>query len=162
MKVIQVLNHFLPQQTAGTEVYTWALSRQLQQHGVAVQVLIPHYGNTKDADYVYDGIAVHEYAEPSVLDRSLIMGFRLPDGLKNFVAHLKNEKPDLVHFHELAGSNGITLQHIQAAKASGAKVIMTFHLAGYSCKTGTLVYKGESLCDGVIDLQKCSTCYLYA
>lgn len=162
LKVLQVLNHFLPQQTAGTEVYTWALSRQLQQQGVAVQVLIPHYGKTTETEYVYDGLAVHQYAEPSVVDRLLIMGFRVPDGLKHFVAYLQKVQPDLVHFHELAGSNGITLQHVQAAKASGAKVIMTFHLAGYSCKTGTLVDKGESLCDGVIDLQKCSTCYLHA
>jgi len=162
MKVLQVLNHFLPQQTAGTEVYTWALSKQLQQQGIAVQVVIPLYGKTEDADYVYDGLAVHQYAEPSVVDRSLIMGFRAPDGLKHFISYLQKEQPDLVHFHELAGSNGITLRHVQAAKASGAKVMMTFHLAGYSCKTGTLVYKGETLCDGVIDLQKCSTCYLHA
>ena len=44
MKVFQVLNHFLPQQTAGTEVYTWALSKQLQQKGVEVEIIIPHYG----------------------------------------------------------------------------------------------------------------------
>lgn len=162
MKVFQVLNHFLPQYTAGTEVYTWALSKQLQQQGVAVKVLIPHYGKTENADYVYDGLAVHQYAEPSVVDRSLIMGFRSPDGLNNFVAFLKIEQPDLVHFHELAGSNGITLQHVQVAKASGARVIMTFHLAGYSCKTGTLVFRGESLCNGEIDLRKCSTCYLHS
>ena len=160
MKIIHVLNHFLPHQTAGTEVYTWALSKQLQQEGVAIKVLIPHYGKTDSYDYVYDGLSVHQYAEPSVVDRSLIMGFREPDGLKNFVDYLNKEQPDLIHFHELAGSNGITLKHVQAAKSSGARVIMTFHLAGYSCKTGTLVYRAESLCTGEIDLRKCSTCYL--
>ncbi len=161
MKILQVLNHFLPQQTAGTEVYTWALSKQLQQRGVDVQVLIPNYKKTAPSDYEFDGLAVHKYAEPSVVDRSLIMGFRTPDGLRHFIAYLQEIKPDIVHFHELAGSNGITLQHIHAAKAYGAKVTMTFHLAGYSCKTGTLVYKGETLCDGVIDLQKCSVCYVH-
>jgi glycosyltransferase involved in cell wall biosynthesis len=160
MKVLQVLNHFLPQQTAGTEVYTYALSRQLQQLGVDVKVLIPNYAKTKDADYEYDGLLVHQYAEPSIVDRSLIMGFRIPDGLKDFVAYLKNEQPDLIHFHELAGSNGITLQHVHAAKASGAKVIMTFHLAGYSCKTGTLVRPDKQLCNGIIDERICGFCYL--
>ncbi|TDQ19369.1 glycosyltransferase involved in cell wall biosynthesis [Algoriphagus boseongensis] len=161
MKVLQVLNHFLPFQTAGTEVYTWALSKQLQKLGVEVKVIIPNKGTKEAGDYVYDGIVVHQFAEPSLVDRSLIMGFRAPEGLKHFVAYLKREQPDLVHFHELAGSNGITLKHVLAAKETGAKVMMTFHLAGYSCKTGTLVYKGEMLCDGVIDLQKCSTCYLH-
>jgi len=161
MKVLQVLNHFLPHQTAGTEVYTWALSKHLQQCGVHLQVLIPHYGKTVDADYVFDGLNVHQYAEPSVVDRSLILGFRAPDGLKHFSNYLQEAKPDIVHFHELAGSNGITLKHVQAAKAYGAKVIMTFHLAGYSCKTGTLVYKGQASCDGVVNLHKCSNCYLH-
>jgi glycosyltransferase involved in cell wall biosynthesis len=162
MKVLQVLNHFVPQKTAGTEVYTWVLSKQLQQQGVAIKVLIPHYGKTEDADYVYDGLEVHQYAEPSVVDRSLIMGFRQSDGLQNFFTYLEKEQPDIVHFHELAGSNGITLQHLHAAKGSGAKVIMTFHLAGYTCKTGTLVFRGESLCNGEIDLHKCSICYLHS
>lgn len=161
MKVLQVLNHFLPQQIAGTEVYTWALSKQLQQRGITVQVLIPHYNQTTAADYVYDELAVHQYAESSVVDRSLIMGFRAPDGLKHFITYLQEAQPDIVHFHELAGSKGITFQHVQAAKASGAKVIMTIHLAGYSCKTGTLVYKGQASCDGVVNLHKCSSCYLH-
>ncbi len=160
MKVLQVLNNFLPHQTAGTEVYTWALSKQLQQCGINLQVVIPHYCQSVDGDYVYDGLTVHQYAEPSVVDRSLIMGYRAPGGLKNFTDYLTVTKPDIIHFHELAGSNGITLKHVQAAKAFGAKVIMTFHLAGYSCKTGTLVYKGEDLCDGLINLIKCSNCYL--
>jgi glycosyltransferase involved in cell wall biosynthesis len=160
VKVIQVLNHFLPQQTAGTEVYTWALSKQLQQKNIEVEVVIPHYGKNVSARYVYDELPVFQYAESSVVDRALIMGFREPDGLKSFLAHLQEQKPDLVHFHELAGSNGITLKHVLAAKSTGAKVIMTFHLAGYTCKTGTLLYKDEVLCDGMIRLQKCSSCYL--
>ena len=160
MKVLQVLNHFPPQQTAGTEVYTWALSKNLQNNGIDVKVLIPRYGEKESNVYFYDGILVHQYAEPSVVDRSLIMGFSEPEGLINFEKYIRNEQPDIIHFHELAGSNGITLNHVQVAKKCGAKVIMTFHLAGYSCKTGTLVQLGKTTCDGVIDLQKCSNCYL--
>jgi len=162
MRIIQVLNHFLPHQTAGTEVYTWALSKQLQQKTIDVEIIIPNYGQKLSAHYVYDGLKVFQYAEPSVVDRSLIMGFRKPDGLAAFQEHLKNEKPDIVHFHELAGSNGITSHHVIAAKKTGAKVLMTFHLAGYSCKTGNLVYKEEQLCDGLIDISKCSECYLHS
>jgi hypothetical protein len=46
MKVLQVLSHFLPQQTAGTEVHIWALSKQLEQQGVNTQVEIPNFGKT--------------------------------------------------------------------------------------------------------------------
>ena len=160
MKVIFVLNHFLPQQTAGTEVYTWALSKHLQNHGIDVQVVIPHYGETESNGYIYDGLFVYQYPETSVVDRSLILGFRVPDGLIHFEKYIHKEQPDIIHFHELAGSNGITLKHVHVAKKSGAKVIMTFHLAGYSCKTGTLVHLGNTSCDGIIHFQKCSNCYL--
>ena len=84
MKTLHVLNHFLPQQTAGTEVYTWALGKHLQNHGIDVKVVIPHYGERESYSYIYDGLFVYQYAETSVVDRSLILGFRFPDGLINF------------------------------------------------------------------------------
>ena len=99
MKVIQVLNHFLPQQTAGTEVYTWALSKQLQKQNIDVKVVVPNYNKNSSEDYFYDGLAVHQYSEPSVVDRSLTMGFRSADGLPNFIAYLQQNQPDIVHFH---------------------------------------------------------------
>ena len=155
MKIIHVLNHFLPQQTAGTEVYTWALSKELIKNGVEVKVLIPNYGTDIHESYIYDGIQVHQFSEPSLVDRELIMGFREADGLKNFDSFLEQEKPNIVHFHELAGSNGIGLPHVRAAKKMGSKVIMTFHLAGYTCATGTLMYKGRTPCNGKINTLKC-------
>lgn len=162
LRIFQVLSNFLPQHIAGTEVYTWALSRQLQKMGIDIKVVIPNYARKENASYEYDGLKVYQYAETSVVDRNLIMGFRSADGLPNFISYIKDLKPDIVHFHQISGSNGITLRHLQAAKATGAKVVMTFHLAGYSCKTGTLFYKGEKICDGVIDLKKCSICYLHS
>jgi hypothetical protein len=49
------------------------------------------------------------------------MGFRKPDGLAEFEAHLDRERPGIIHFHELAGSNGITVDHVIAAKTNGCK-----------------------------------------
>lgn len=162
MKIIQVLNHFLPYNFAGTEVYTWSLSKRLQQNGISVEILIPNYCSSNSNEYIYDGLKIRQYAETSVVDRGLIMGFREPDGLFSFIAHLNELKPDIVHFQEIAGSNGVTNAHIMAAKATGAKVIMTFHLATNTCKTGSLVYKNEHLCNGVINIQKCATCFLHS
>ena len=130
MKVLQVLNHFLPHQTAGTEIYAYSLSRELQDNGVSVSVVIPNYKKSNSEEYIYNGLKVFKYAEPSEVNRSLIMGFRKPDGLSSFISILKEQKPDIVHFHELAGSNGITIHHVKAAKHSGAKVLFTLHLAG--------------------------------
>ncbi len=160
MKILQILNQFLPSQTAGTEIYTWALSKELQKIGHEVKIVIPHYGSKNSLGYTYDGISVHQYSEPSFVDRTLIMGFLDPDGLVNFLNFLNTEKPDIVQFHELTGSNGIGLNHVLAAKEAGFKVIMTFHLAGYSCKTGTLIDSNRQHCDGKIRVRNCSICLL--
>jgi glycosyltransferase involved in cell wall biosynthesis len=152
----------MPLQTAGTEVYSYALSMNLKSFGVDVCIIIPNYGKNISVNYEYNGITVHQFAEPSLIDRSLIMGKRKPDGLVSFKALLQEETPDLVNFHELAGSNGITINHVKAAKDLGAKVVMTFHLSGYTCMTGSLVYKGEKLCDGKMKKISCSKCYLHS
>lgn len=160
MRVIHVVNHFLPYQIAGTEVYVWALSKKLTALNLDVSILIPNYGSAEDTSYEYDGLKVYRYAEPSVADRALITGQRLPDGLVNFKKYLQDENPAIVHFHEIAGSNGIGVAHIEAAKATGAKVVFTMHLATNTCSTSTLMYKGKELCDGIINEIKCSRCVL--
>ncbi|MFN5134085.1 MAG: glycosyltransferase [Chitinophagaceae bacterium] len=162
MKIFQVLNHFLPEQTAGTEVYTWALSKRLKKNHTEVHVIIPNYGEPVNDSYEYDSIKVIRFAEPSITDRSLIMGKRIPKGVASFKQLLTVEQPQIVHFHELAGSNGITLHHIKAAKAAGAKIVITFHLAGSTCRTGNLVFQEKELCDGLIRTTRCSSCYLHA
>jgi glycosyltransferase involved in cell wall biosynthesis len=160
VKVFQVLSKFLPQQIAGTEVYTFALSKQLQQKEIDVKVVIPNYGEKVASEYVYKGLTVHQYAEPSVVNRQLIMGLKAPEGLQYFTKLIEDERPDIIHFHELAGSNGITLHHVKEAQKIGIKVLMTLHLATYSCMTGSLLQNGLSNCSGKIELKKCTECYL--
>ncbi len=158
MKIIHCLNFFFPDHIAGTEVYTMSLIRELQKVSIESVVVIPNFGKEISDEYVTEGVRVIKYPETSVLDRELVMGKRKPDGLLYFEQLLKKETPEIVHFHEFSSSNGITQHHIHLAKQIGFKVIMTFHLSGYSCKTGNLMYKDESLCDGIIDIQKCTNC----
>ncbi len=160
-KVIQVLNHFLPYQTAGTEVYTWALSRSLQKLGWTVVVVVPNFGNEESDEYEYDGIRVIRYPENSGETREINQGKKAPIGLRFFQDILQNEKPEIVHFHEFVHGSGIGIRHVQSAKKMGAKVMMTFHLANYTCETGTLVYKGQTLCDGLIRGFRCAVCSLH-
>jgi len=161
MKILLVLNHFMPQQTAGTEVYTWSLANELLKKGAEITVVIPNYGNQESIEYTFNGIRVIKFAESSLVDRSLILGFRMPEGVAIFKKLLENQKPDIVHFQEIAGSNGITLHHIKTAKSFGAKVIMTFHLSINTCITGTLSFQNKLPCNGIIDLKKCTECYLH-
>jgi len=160
MKIVHCLSHFLPAQTAGTEVYTWALCKNLLKKGIESEILIPNYNEFNNSFYEYDSIKVNKYAEPSINDKKLKMGLRPPDGLERFKNLLQRINPDIVHFHELAGSSGIGIYHIKIAASLGYKCVMTFHLANYSCKAQTLMYKGVTLCDGIIDENKCASCML--
>ena len=161
MKITFILNHFLPQKTAGTEVYVWALSKQLKLKGHEITVLIPNFKSVTDQQYIYDGIFVTKYAEPSKVDRALILGERLPDGLSHFINSIKVINPDIVHFHEIGGSNGVGLSHLKAVHALNIPIVTTFHIAGNSCITSNLMYKDIELCNGVINIDKCSTCALH-
>ena len=159
MKIIFVLNHFLPNQLGGTEVYVYNLMQQLTLKNFEVIAIIPNYGNDKTEEYFVGQQRVIKFAEPSEVDRSLIMGKKDPKGLAYFGEILKTEKPDIVHFHDLEAGSGITIRHIEISKQLGFKNIMTFHLSGYSCKTGNLMYKDKVYCDGIIKIDKCSACY---
>lgn len=159
MKILHCLNYFLPDHIAGTEVYVMALMRSLRERGIESSVVIPNYGKYINESYTIDGFAVWQYAEPSIPDRALQMGKRNADGLKNFEQMILRESPEVIHFHELAGSNGISLEHVKLAKKAGFKTMMTFHIASYTCKTGTLMYKQSIPCDGVIREKQCSECW---
>lgn len=133
----------------------------MQARGAECLVLMPHYGEKRNKTYWVDGIKVVCYAEPSDADRSLDMGKRAPIGLEAYRQVLKQEAPDIIHFQELAGGNGLSIFHLKEARKTGAKVVITFHLAGYSCRTGDLMFKQQTLCDGVINEQKCSECFIH-
>jgi glycosyltransferase involved in cell wall biosynthesis len=160
MKIIHCLSHYLPHQIAGTEVYVNALIRELRHAGITSKVLIPNYGKAVGDRYIFEETEVIRYAEPSMPYRELISGKKAPQGVPYFLETLQQENPDIVHFHELAGSNGLGLFHVKAAKAAGFKVLMTFHLAKYTCAAGTLMYMDKEKCDGIIRPLKCSKCLL--
>ncbi len=158
MKIIYCLNHFLPTQVAGTEVYVFSLAKAMQKKGYEVLVLIPNFGKPFDESYNYENIKVIKFAEPTVLTHQIIIGKAIPDGVTYFAKILNIEKPSIIHFHTVGGSNGISLHHVREAKKNNAKLITTFHLAGYSCKTNNLLYKKQEPCNGYIDVLRCTSC----
>lgn len=160
MRVALLLNYFLPEHAAGTEVYVLALAKSLLQLDVEVCVLIPHYGQTVSAQYAFEGVPVFQYAEPSTPSRSIQIGQTLPQGLTSVVQFYQDWKPDLVHVHEIAGSTGIRVEHLELAHGLGIKTVYTLHLATITCSTGTLFRNQTTLCDGIMQPMKCSRCIL--
>jgi len=160
LKILHVLNTFLPSHVGGTEIYVSALVRELQKKGVEGEVIIPNFGSAQNGYYLYNNIGIHKYSEFSKPDRQLIQGKKIATGVVNFMSLVKKILPDIVHFHEISGSNGISVQHMRLVKEAGYKTMMTFHVAGNTCKTGTMMQNSKLICDGVVEEKKCAVCFI--
>jgi len=147
---------------AGTELYTHTLALAQQQAGYEVSVLVPHFDYYHPeqfrARYLYEGMEVYQYFEPSSPDdRDIIFGRKPAEGLRHFTDSLVALQPDVVHFQELTRGIGPGLEHVKAAKQLGATVFLTMHLSGYTCNTNTLIRNGR-LCEGRIAEFDCTVC----
>ncbi len=158
MRIIYTLNNFLPQQVAGTEVYVYTLAKAMQQKGNDVTVIIPNFEKKINETYFYNDIKIIKFAEGTFLSRGVIAGDIAPDGVTDFVNVIKNIQPDIIHFHTVGGSNGVSIHHVRAVKKFTKKIVITFHLAGYTCKTNNLLFKNKGPCNGLIDVLKCTSC----
>jgi glycosyltransferase involved in cell wall biosynthesis len=158
MKIIFCLHHFLPEFIGGTEIYTLYLAKQLILQNEDPVVIVPGFGATETREYFYERVRVIRYAETSHGDRRMILGLKKPEGLNEFVRLIKNEKPDIVHFHEIAPGAGISIFHVEKVAELDIPIIITFHVPYYSCFRGSLLYKGKEKCDGEIDIKKCTEC----
>lgn len=160
MRVALLLNYFLPKHAAGTEVYVGALAKSLRALGTEVCVLIPNYGESTDVKYMWEDVPVFQYSEPSIPTRAIQIGKDLPKGLSHVRRFFESWKPDIVHVHELAGSTGIRVQHLEIAQELGIRTVYTLHLASITCATGTLYQNESKRCDGKMGITKCSYCLL--
>jgi glycosyltransferase involved in cell wall biosynthesis len=159
LRIVQAVGWYAPDSLGGTELYVAALAEQLRQAGHEVVVAAPHTGSG-ERRYTHDAIEIYRYPIPRDPTRAEARGevtARGADTLHRWFAHTK---PDVVHFHTFV--TGLGLQEVDAARAAGAKVIVTSHAAslGFLCQRGTLLYRGRALCDGLVGPVKCAACAL--
>lgn len=144
----------------GIELYIQHLAIGLQEKGHQVKVIVPAFTEDEKKNYCYKGVEVIRYIAKHPVNRFQFAGIEANESLKNFDTLIQNEKPDIIHFSQLTNSSGISLQHIEIAKRSGAKIIYTNHLSEFICQRGDLVHMGSTTCDGIVDIQKCTKCIL--
>ena len=147
---------------AGTEVYTHTLATMQKSSGHEVAIVTPHIDHYRpgkiNEHYVYDNIDVYQFLEAGdPTDRQIHYGNKKPSGLENFKQLILKLSPEVIHFHELNRSIGLTIEHVKIAKQYGAKVILTIHLSSYTCNTNVLIKDGK-ICNGKIQENACSVC----
>ena len=160
MRIVQAVGWYHPESLGGTEVYVAALCARLRAAGQEVVVAAPSPGAASEARYEHDGVPVYRYPIPAAPTRDEAQGLVAARGAERFHAWLARERPDVVHAHTFV--SGLGLHEIRAARAAGARVIVTTHAAslGFICQRGTMMRMGRVLCDGLAEPGKCAACAL--
>jgi glycosyltransferase involved in cell wall biosynthesis len=160
MKVVQAAGWYYPDSVGGTEVYVAALARELRAAGHEVLIAAPEPGLAAPRTYDHDRSQVFRYPIPSAPTREEAQGDAAVRGAGHLHRWLHEIHADVVHVHTFV--TGLGLNEIQAARAAGSRVVVTTHASslGYLCQRGTLMLRGELLCDGIVDASRCAECVL--
>jgi len=160
MKIVQAVGWYYPERPGGTEVYVAGLSRRLRAAGHEVLVAAPDPADGRERVYKHDGVPVYRYPIPAKPTRAECQGQVVVRGAELFHSWLAIQRPDVVHMHTFV--TGLGLMELRAAKATGARVVVTTHAGslGWVCQRGTMMRWGEHLCDGVCVPAKCAACEL--
>jgi glycosyltransferase involved in cell wall biosynthesis len=132
----------------------------LRAAGHEVAIAAPRADASGPERYQYEGTDVFRYPIPGAATHAEAQG-RVPvRGAEAFGRWVASVHPDVVHMHTFV--TGLGLDEIVAAKEAGARVIVTTHASshGFLCQRGTLMWRGETICDGHLDVRRCAACEL--
>jgi glycosyltransferase involved in cell wall biosynthesis len=160
LKIVQAVGWYHPDSIGGTEVYVAALAGELRAAGHDVWIAAPEAGLAAPRTYMHDGFDVFRYPIPASVTRDEAQGDADVRGAGHFHRWLASHRADIVHMHTFV--TGLGLAEIRAAREAGSRVVVTTHASslGYLCQRGTLMLRGETLCDGVLDASRCAECVL--
>ena len=113
----------------------------------------------KSSSYEHNGLAVERFAvSREVNDIREIYGNGDPRATEQVARILDQYKPAIVHFH--AFTKGASLQMVKEARRRGIEVVFTYHTPTVSCQRGTLMHWGTKVCDGILNVHRCTACTL--
>jgi glycosyltransferase involved in cell wall biosynthesis len=160
VNIVQAVGWYYPDSLGGTEVYVAALARAFRARGHHVAIAAPEPGARVSRTYVHEGCDVFRYPTPQAPTRDEAQGRVALRGADQFHAWLAARRPDVVHGHTFV--TGLGLHELAAARQAAGRVVVTTHASslGFLCQRGTLMWRGQSLCDGLVDRVRCAACEL--
>ncbi len=160
LKIIQCCVFYLPNRIGGIEIYISSLGRELKKNGHDIKILVPQYPDEKKYPAEFEQIPILSYAESYNISRNEFKGKVPGKGLVEFIEIIKSENPDIVHFHQISNSNGMSVFHFAEVKTLGIPVVFTIHLLGWENRS--LVSKLLELCDSIIVLSDWYSKFLFS
>jgi glycosyltransferase involved in cell wall biosynthesis len=157
VKTLHVTYSFAPDAVGGTEVYVEALARDLATMGIDSVIAAP---GPVDCRYLHDGLRIRRFAsDQRTLDIRELYGRGERGAADAFDRILDDEKPDVLHQHALTAACSVQL--VEHARLRGLPVVFTYHTPTVSCQRGALLEWGSTVCDGRLDVARCTACSLH-
>ncbi|HSE83900.1 MAG TPA: glycosyltransferase, partial [Thermodesulfobacteriota bacterium] len=157
MKIVQVIHGFPPHDMAGSEVYTYNLSRELakkDQVCVFHRIADPEREEYEMSFGTYDGLNICTINNTFKYCDSFEKTYRNDIISKKFERFLDKVKPDIVHFGHVTA---LSTTLIEEAKKRKIPVVFTLHDFWLFCQLGQLLKRDLSLCHGPKD-SECARC----
>ena len=153
MRILHVPYTYAPDPIGGTEHYVRALAEQLQVHGCNCTIAAP---GPKTSRSWQGGLEVFRFAGSEAHEAA--QGVADPIAAAGFQRILAEVRPHIVHLH--ARTAAVSELLLQAARAAGARTVVTYHTPTLSCMRGTMLHHGRQPCDGVLEASRCTSCVL--
>ena len=155
MNFLLTVHQFLPEHSAGTEILTFKVAKELQSRGHEVSVFtgcpaqIPMNESERFDRYVYEGITVHRFHYASIplgsQDNIIETEYNNLFFADYFRQYLIEFKPDIVHFFHLSK---LSASAIDICVDLGIPRVMTTTDFWLVCPTNQLRLPDGKLCNG--------------
>ena len=159
MKILQVIHDFLPKHQAGSELYCYHLSRELQRQGHEVRLFFTEIDHARPPysvrEGIFDGISFLEVVNNHSYS-SFHQTYANPVIEKIFAAYLDEYRPDVAHFHHLLG---LSFGCARVCRTKGIPVVFTLHDYWLTCpRGGGQRFRGEGKVCHDVDTSLCAEC----
>ncbi|MBL7196706.1 MAG: glycosyltransferase family 4 protein [Candidatus Omnitrophica bacterium] len=157
MKILQVVHSFPPYNLAGTEIYTYSLSRELTKRN---EVFIFHrISNIKKGEYAlnhnkFNGLDVFTVNNTFRFCASFEGTYKNEAIADQFIKILNKIKPDIVHIQHLIFLSTTIITEIKKRKIP---IIFTLHDYWLICPRWHFLNKAMNICNHN-DISKCVDC----
>jgi len=158
VRILQVVHQFLPNYAAGTEIYTYKLSKELLGRGHEVHVFHRDFGRPEteflEEDAELDGLILRRVVHnPPVPAGSFFLN---PLIEKSFRSYVSRTSPDVIHFQHL---DNLSPTLPAAAKELGKPTVMTLADFWLMCPARQLYdVEAERVCEGAEEGRRCARC----
>ncbi|MDD3626426.1 MAG: glycosyltransferase family 4 protein [bacterium] len=164
LNILQIVHYFLPDHQAGTELYTYYLSKELINRGNKVSILTfedgyPFVDSAMEKTFYNEIPLIRVFRQQRKFQKRQLKKYMkiYEDHFLNWLFEkiLDDLKPDIIHIQHLYN---LSINFISLAKKRGIPIVMTIHDFWYMCWNNLLLKSSGKLCTPKRKLKECLNC----